>query len=122
MNFLAVFIGGGLGSLMRYVLGLLFTKSTLALPLSTLLANVIACVVFALSFKFFALKFDTSPAFKLFLLTGICGGLSTFSTFSYETFTLLKQGNLTWAALNIVLNLLLCLSMFYLLYPKNSAQ
>ncbi len=122
MNFLAVFIGGGLGSLMRYVLGLLFTKSTLALPLSTLLANIIACLVFAVSFKFFAIKFDVSTSFKLFVLTGICGGLSTFSTFSYETFSLLKQGNLTWAALNIVLNLVLCLSMFYVLYPKNSAQ
>jgi len=122
MNFLAVFIGGGIGSLMRYVLGLLFQRSTLSLPVSTLLANIIACVVFAVSFKFFALKFESSLSFKLFLLTGICGGLSTFSTFSYETFALFKQGNITWAALNILLNFILCLSMFYLLHPKSVDQ
>lgn len=122
MNFLAVFIGGGLGSALRYLIGLLFAKSILTLPISTLLANVIACVIFALSFKYFAVKFDVSSSFKLFVLTGICGGLSTFSTFSYETFNLLKQGNLTWAALNIVLNLVLCLGMFYLLQPKTIAS
>ncbi len=119
MNFLAVFIGGGLGSILRYVLGLLFQKTNFSLPVSTLFANVLACIVFAFYFKFFALKLDSSTTFKLFLLTGICGGLSTFSTFSYETFALLKQGNLIWASLNIILNLLLCLSMFYLLHPKS---
>lgn len=119
MNFIAVFMGGGLGSVIRYAFGLIFQKSTLPLPLSTLLANILACVVFAISFKLFALKFEANAAFKFFLLTGICGGLSTFSAFSYETFALLKQGNIIWAAVNIFLNLVLCLSMFYLLQPKS---
>lgn len=118
MNFIAVFIGGGLGSLLRYVLGLMFQKSAISLPISTLIANVAACIIFAISFKIFADKFEASTTFKLLVLTGICGGLSTFSTFSYETFMLLKQGNVLWASMNIVLNLLLCLGMFYLLYPK----
>lgn len=121
MNFLAVFIGGGLGSLVRYLIGLIFQRITISLPIATLFANVIACLVFALALKFFAQKFDSSVSFKLFLLTGICGGLSTFSTFSYETVALLKQGNTAWAIINITLSFVLCLGIFYLFNSKSTA-
>lgn len=120
MNFLAVFIGGGLGSLLRYILGIVFQKSNLSLPIATLIANIIACLIFAISFKFFAQKFDSTISFKLFLLTGVCGGLSTFSTFSYETFALLKQGNTLWAFINIIVSLVLCLGMFYVFNSKTT--
>jgi CrcB protein len=117
MNFIAVFIGGGLGSVVRYLLGLLFQRSTMSLPIATLIANVVACIIFAAALKYFSLKLE-STSFKLFLLTGICGGLSTFSTFSYETATLMKQGNTSWAILNIAISFSLCVGMFFLFNPK----
>lgn len=119
MNFLAVFIGGGLGSVVRYLLGSLFQRSTLSLPIATLIANVIACLIFVAALKYFSVKLE-SPSFKLFLLTGICGGLSTFSTFSYETATLMKQGNATWAILNIAISFALCIGVFFLFNPKTA--
>jgi fluoride exporter len=119
MNILAVFIGGGLGSVVRYLLGLVFQRSTLSLPIATLLANILACLIFAIALKFFSVKLE-SPVVKLFLLTGICGGLSTFSTFSYETAELMKQGNTLWAIINIAVSMLVCTGIFFLFNPKTS--
>ena len=120
MNVLAVFIGGGIGSLLRYFLGIVFQKSNLTLPIATLFANVLACFVFALSMKFLSQKFDDNQSLKLFLFTGICGGLSTFSTFSFETFKLIKQGNIEWAIANVLISLLLCITLFFVFAQKSS--
>jgi CrcB protein len=118
MNFLAVFIGGGLGSLVRYLFGLLFQRSTLNLPLATLFANISASVIFVIALKFFSEKIDTPASLKVFILTGICGGLSTFSTFSYETAMLIKQGNVSWAIVNIVLSVMVCVGIFFMFNSK----
>ena len=115
-----VFLGGGIGSVIRYFLGVVFSKSTLSLPIATLSANVISCLIFALSIWAFNSKLQSSPSLKFFLLTGICGGLSTFSTFSYETFELLKQQNYMWASANILLSVLLCVLIFYTFIGKLS--
>jgi CrcB protein len=115
-----VFIGGGIGSVIRYLFGLLFSKSSLSLPLATLCANIISCLIFAIALSFFTAKLQASGNLRLFLLTGICGGLSTFSTFSYETFELLKQHNYIWASANILISLLSCVLIFYIFIGKLS--
>ena len=120
MNGVWVFIGGGIGSILRYLIGLQFSKSTLSLPIATLFANLISCFIFAIALWAFNAKLQSNSSLKLFLLTGICGGLSTFSTFSYETFELLKQQNYMWASANILLSVLLCVLIFYIFIGKLS--
>ncbi len=114
MSFFYVFIGGGSGSLIRYSIGLLFQKTNLNLPIATLISNCIACLIFAYSLSFIESKEDSQSTFKLLILTGFCGGLSTFSTFGYETFLLVKQGNSTWALINIFASVLLCVGSYFL--------
>lgn len=118
MSLIWVFIGGGLGSVMRYLIGQIFTKTTLALPIATLLSNVISCLIFAIALFFFNERLQNQPNVKLFLITGVCGGLSTFSTFSFETYNLFKQGDYIWASSNILISLLLCLSIFSIFMGK----
>ena len=112
MTFFYVFVGGGTGSLFRYGISRLLITSNLNFPLATLLANAISCVVlgFLMSQEF---KGNLSPAYRLLFLTGFCGGFSTFSTFSGETFSLFSDGNLSYAFLNIGLNVLICLACIY---------
>lgn len=83
MNFLAVFIGGGLGALVRYIFYLIMPNWTY-LPLATLVANFFGCFIATVVFVFFAMKTGLSPACKVFLITGFCGGLSTLSALSLE--------------------------------------
>jgi CrcB protein len=113
MNFLLIFIGGGLGSVTRFGISLLIAKTVLHAGVSTLISNVLACFILAGVVFVFQQKNVVPDNYKYFVLIGICGGLSTFSTFSYETFELLKQGMIAWAVANILISCGLCLSLFY---------
>ena len=113
MNWVYVFIGGGIGSLLRLAFSVLFARWQLAgLAWATLCANVLACLVFAWVWAYLGSKPNFPDTYRPFLLTGFCGGLSTFSTFSFETFELFKRGEYSFALLTIVLNLFLCLFVF----------
>lgn len=113
MNYLLVFIGGGLGSLLRFIIAILFGKTTLSLPWATLSSNVLSCFMFAGLIYLYQEKNLIPDNYKHLVLIGICGGLSTFSTFSYETFELVKQGMTTWALINVVVSFVLCSGIFF---------
>ncbi len=120
MQFLLVFIAGGLGSILRYSLSLIFKNQvSISLPLATLSANIISCIIFALVVWKFPMREAIPENIRTFVLIGFCGGLSTFSTFSFETFELIKRGDIMWAVANIVLSIGLCLIPFFVLGHKD---
>lgn len=112
-NAMWVFLGGGLGSLVRFALGVLQQKYVQAsLPIGTLISNVLACILMAITLKL-APNFLQGEHQKFFLFTGFCGGLSTFSTFSLESVQLFRNGQWMWASANIVLSIFLCLIVLF---------
>ena len=119
MNIVAVFIGGGLGSLCRYGLGKL-TSSYLAssFAYATLFSNILSTLVLAAFVYTFQDKMGFNDTWKLFVVTGFCGGFSTFSTFSFETFEMLKNGQSALAITNVILSVLCCLFVLYILYKN----
>lgn len=114
MNFLAIFIGGGIGSLTRYSIGVSMSSFRFkGFPLGTLLANILACIIMGLFISWSHDKTDLPEHYKKLVLVGLCGGLSTFSTFSLESMRLIKEGQLLVAVLNILISIALC---FWILY------
>ena len=101
---LAVSIGAALGALLRWALGLKLNAILEALPFGTVAANLLAAYVIGLATAFFATTSNLSPEWKLLIITGFCGGLSTFSTFSMEIVTLLQRQQFAWAAGSIGLH------------------
>lgn len=108
MNFLLVFAGGGLGSLCRYGISRMMRDWELTFPMATFITNVISCLLIGILVGYF-LKNGMEQNLRLLFITGFCGGFSTFSTFSYETFELLQNGNYPIAIAYILLSLLVCL-------------
>lgn len=102
---LAISIGSALGALLRWQLGLKFNEYLPTLPLGTLAANIIGGYIIGVAVAFFAHASDVPMAWRLFIITGFCGGLTTFSTFSAEIVNLLQAGRIGWAVLSIVAHL-----------------
>jgi fluoride exporter len=94
---LAIGLGGGLGALLRWWLGLKLNAYLPAIPPGTLAANLIGGYVVGMAVAFFATYSAVAPEWRLFVITGFCGGLTTFSTFSAEVVTLMQQGRALWA-------------------------
>ncbi|OAV43024.1 fluoride efflux transporter CrcB [Lewinella sp. 4G2] len=107
MPWLLVFLGGGLGSLCRYAISRLLPLAELAegdIPWATLLANALACLLLGVLLALLA-KEQLPKELSFLLVTGFCGGFSTFSTFSAELLSLLEAGHygaaLTYAAISL---------------------
>ena len=91
-SLIAVFIGAGLGALLRWWLGLTLNSYFPRIPPGTLAANLIGGYIIGVAVAFFATYSELAPEWRLFIVTGFCGGLTTFSTFSSEIVALLQQG------------------------------
>jgi CrcB protein len=108
MSYFLVFIGGGLGSIVRFLFSKFFTGYSPVFPFATFCANAVSCLILGSLFGYFASKQMANENARVLVAVGFCGGFSTFSAFSYETFLLVSAGNLRMAALNIFANLLVC--------------
>ncbi|ALR75947.1 fluoride efflux transporter CrcB [[Enterobacter] lignolyticus] len=102
---LAVFIGGGTGSVLRWVLGMRLNPLHHAIPVGTLTANLLGAFIIGAGLAWFNRITTIDPLWKLVITTGFCGGLTTFSTFSAEVVFLLQEGRLGWALMNVAVNL-----------------
>ena len=119
MNSIAVAVGGAIGSLARFWLAELFVALGMsAFPWATLLANVsgsmLIGVIAALAGPDGRLL--VAPELRLFWMVGICGGYTTFSSFSLQTLTLAQGGEWSRAVMNIGLSVILCLVAVWLGY------
>ena len=117
MNYFLVFVGGGIGSLMRYGIGKAFSKWSTDFPWATLISNLSACLLFTVVLYFWTkdLKSDWVYAF---VIIGLCGGFSTFSTFSFENFHLYNQAHYGLLLLNILASLMPGMFCFYWVSDK----
>lgn len=90
-EFLFVFIGGGVGSMMRYLVGKLLSTPAIGFPWATFTVNVVGCFLIGLLTTWMA-RHTLSADLRLLLVVGFCGGFTTFSTFSNEALALIRSG------------------------------
>ena len=108
---LAISLGAALGALLRWGLGVTLNHLLPTLPPGTLAANLIGGYLIGVAMAFFAQSPNVPPEWRLFIVTGFLGGLTTFSTFSSEVVQMLQQGRVGWAAALVSTHVLGSLAM-----------
>lgn len=108
MEWLAVFVGGGLGSLARLGLGKWLGTAASGFPLATFFTNIIACLILGFVAGFVSNKFQIHPVLRMGITAGFCGGFSTFSTFSLESVGLWESGKLALMVVYVVASVAVC--------------
>ena len=100
-SILAISLGASAGAVLRWLLGLSLNSLFPTIPLGTLTANLVGGYLIGVAIAVFAGNPDLAPEWRLLIITGFLGGLTTFSTFSAEVTSLLQEGRLLWAAMAI---------------------
>ncbi len=109
INVIFVGLGGFLGAVMRYLLGLIPIKEYTAFPIITLVINIVGAFVIGLIAAFCEKNKIASQPLILFLKVGLCGGFTTFSTFSLESYDLFAEGKTLMAIAYILLSVAFCI-------------
>jgi CrcB protein len=109
MKLLLIFVGGGLGSLARYGISKWLNPTSGGFPWGTLTANTLACLVLGVVAVVISQKSGISKELQAMVLIGFCGGFSTFSTFSMETFRMIQNGQWIMAISYVIASLITCL-------------
>ena len=110
----AIFFGAGFGALLRAGFNFLVAGSASMIPLGTLLSNLVGGYLIGIAIAFFGNNPNLSPEWRLFVITGFLGGLTTFSSFSAEIVTLMQRGEITWALGTALLHLVGSLALTFL--------
>ncbi|MBA2922959.1 fluoride efflux transporter CrcB [Pseudomonas sp. P7] len=104
-------VGASLGAWLRWLLGMKLNALFPTIPPGTVVANMVGGYIIGLAIAFLAASPTLSPEWRLLIITGFCGGLTTFSTFSAETVALIQEGRLLWALGSISLHVIGSLAM-----------
>ncbi len=110
-SLIVIAVGASLGAWLRWLLGMKLNALFPTIPPGTVVANMVGGYIIGLAIAFLAASPTLSPEWRLLIITGFCGGLTTFSTFSAETVALIQEGRLLWALGSISLHVLGSLAM-----------
>jgi len=114
LKYLLVFIGGGIGASVRYWLtGIVYKIVQNEFPYGTFIVNTVGCFLIGFLILGMEDRFVMSPSLRIFLTIGILGGFTTFSTFSYETIALFRDGEILFALTNVFASVIVCLTATY---------
>ncbi|MCC7006579.1 MAG: fluoride efflux transporter CrcB [Ottowia sp.] len=102
IEFIGIGVGAALGAWLRWWLGVSLSHVLAAMPLGTLCANGLGGFLIGCVLAYSADYAGFSPAWRLFIVTGFLGGLTTFSSFSAESFSLFQSGRVVWACLHSI--------------------
>ncbi|HKM65089.1 MAG TPA: fluoride efflux transporter CrcB [Acidisphaera sp.] len=117
MQFVLVGIGGALGSIARYAMVLAFTElAPSTFPLGTVIVNILGSALIGGLAGLASTRHAMSPELATFLMVGVCGGYTTFSSFSLQTFDLLRSGRPIQAIANVTVSVVFCLVATTLAY------